>query len=71
MIVFLTRQINHIKKRGFKEIPIKFLILIKIIISKIGLIISFPILIIVIMLKPLILIRFGILNAQRIEGNHR
>lgn len=66
MIVFLTRQINHIKKRGFKEIPIKFLILIKIIISKIGLIISFPILIIVIMLKPLILIRFGILNAQRI-----
>jgi len=66
MITFLNTQINHIKKRGLKEIFVKLLILLKIIISKIGMIISLPALAILIFLSPFISVRFGILNCKRI-----
>ena len=66
MITFLNIQINHIKERGLKEIFVKLLILLKIIISKTGMIISLPALVIVIFLSPFISVRFGILNCQRI-----
>jgi putative glycosyltransferase (TIGR04372 family) len=64
--VFLNRQIIHIRKRGFKEIFVKLFIITKIAISKFSLFIFTPFLIIIILLKPFILIRFGILNAKRI-----